>query len=116
MKLILLVIILFNVTYTFAHDKEKIDHKVVDQSEMLSSGKISNNIVDVTTVGMVCDFCAQSIEKVFMKRQEVQGIKIDLNNQKVIIFLTTEAMLNDTIIYKLFEDAGYGVDKIDRNI
>ena len=116
MKLILLVIILLNISNSFAHDKEKIGHKVVDQSEMLSNGKISNNIIDVTTIGMVCDFCAQSIEKVFMKRQEVQGIKIDLNNQKVIIFLTNKAMLDDAVIYKLFEDAGYGVDKIDRDV
>ena len=36
---------------------------------------------------MVCDFCAQAIEKVFMKREEVQGINVDLDNQKVVIYL-----------------------------
>jgi Na+/H+ antiporter NhaD/arsenite permease-like protein len=34
----------------------------------LSSGEITDNIININVNGMVCDFCAQSIEKVFMKR------------------------------------------------
>ena len=61
----------------------------------LSSGIKSENIIDVATNGMVCDFCAQAIEKVFMKREEVQGIKVDLDNQKVVIYLKDNASIDD---------------------
>ena len=51
-----------------------------------------------------------------MKRKEVQGIRIDLNNQQVVIFLTKYGTLNNEVILKLFEDAGYGVENIERKI
>jgi copper chaperone CopZ len=80
----------------------------------LSSGIKSENIIDVATNGMVCDFCAQAIEKVFMKREDVQGINVDLDNQKVVIYLKDNASIEDAEIVKLFEDSGYGVDKINK--
>ena len=49
-------------------------HEDVVKATELSSGLKSENIIDVATNGMVCDFCAQAIEKVFMNREEVQGI------------------------------------------
>ena len=64
---------------------------------------------------MVCDFCAQSIEKVFMKRIEVKGINVNLENQKVVIYLEKETDIEDTTISTIFEDAGYTVEKIKRN-
>jgi copper chaperone CopZ len=85
-----------------------------DKATGLSSGIKSENIIDVATNGMVCDFCAQAIEKVFMKREEVQGINVDLDNQKVVIYLKDNTSIEDTEIVKLFEDSGYGVDKINR--
>ena len=76
----------------------------------------SDSRFDIDAIGMVCDFCAQSIEKVFMKREEVQGINIDLENQKVIIYLKDNSNIEDELIVKLLEDSGYGVDKINRSI
>ena len=34
---------------------------------------------------MVCDFCAQAIQKVFLKKEEVAGITVDLDNQNVVL-------------------------------
>ena len=102
---------------TYAHDKNneaELTHNEVDKATALSSGIKSNNIIDVSTNGMVCDFCAQAIEKVFMKREEVQGIIVDLNNQKVVIYLKNNLSIDDTEIFKLFEDSGYNVEKINR--
>ena len=42
----------------------------------LSSGEITNNFININVNGMVCDFCAQSIEKVFMKRIEVKECRL----------------------------------------
>jgi Mg2+/Co2+ transporter CorB len=69
------------------NNEAEMQREDVIKATELSSGLKSENIIDVATNGMVCDFCAQAIEKVFMKRKEVQGINVDLNNQRVVIYL-----------------------------
>ena len=81
----------------------------------LSSGEITDNIININVNGMVCDFCAQSIEKVFMKRIEVKGINVNLEDQKVVIYLDKETDIEDATISTIFEDAGYSVETINRN-
>ena len=115
----LITILMFNlISYiVLSHDKNneaEILHEDVDKATNLSSGIKSENTIDVATNGMVCDFCAQAIEKVFMKREEVQGINVDLNNQRVLIYLKENVSIDDIEIIKLFEDSGYGVEKINR--
>ena len=115
----LITILMFNlISYiVLSHDKKneaEMLHEDVDKITELSSGIKSENTIDVATNGMVCDFCAQAIEKVFMKREEVQGINVDLNNQRVLIYLKENVSIDDTEIIKLFEDSGYGVEKINR--
>ena len=81
------------------------------------TSSLSNmQIVVVDVNGMVCDFCAQAIEKVFMKRDEVLGINVNLENQKVIIYLQKESNIEDETLLAIFEDAGYTVDKINRTL
>ena len=113
---ILLLTLFIILNKGFSHDDNNKSHEVVDSAEILSSGIKSDNMISVATIGMVCDFCAQAIEKVFMNREEVQGIKIDLNNQKVVLFLEKNSILDDNIILELFENAGYGVEKINKSI
>ena len=96
------------------NNEAEMQREDVIKATELSSGLKSENIIDVATNGMVCDFCAQAIEKVFMKREEVQGINVDLNNQRVVIYLKNDLSIEDTEIINLFEEAGYNVDKIDR--
>ena len=79
----------------------------------LSSGKVTDNIININVNGMVCDFCAQSIEKVFMKRNEVKGINVNLEDQKVVIYLEKETDIVDSVISSIFEDAGYTVETIN---
>ena len=81
----------------------------------LSSGKVTDNIININVNGMVCDFCAQSIEKVFMKRNEVKGINVNLEDQKVVIYLDKETDIEDSVISTIFEDAGYTVETINRS-
>ena len=114
MKILLTLIsllILASTTYaTNSHAEEVHNHDDVG----LSSGEMTKNIISVDVNGMVCDFCAQSIEKVFMKREEVKGINVNLDNQKVIIYLQKETNIDDTVIGTIFEDAGYTVEIIIR--
>ena len=42
-------------------------------------------IAVVSVIGMVCDFCAQGLEKTFEKDRKVKKIDVDLNKGKVLI-------------------------------
>jgi Skp family chaperone for outer membrane proteins len=63
---------------------------------------------------MVCDFCAQAIQKVFLKKEEVAGITVDLDNQNVVIALKENKNITDNVIEDLFINAGYNVSEINR--
>ena len=116
----ILVILLSALLFTFTthatncHKEGGNSHDEVTTNG-LSSGEITDNFININVNGMVCDFCAQSIEKVFMKRIEVKGINVDLEDQKVVIYLEKETDIEDTTISTIFEDAGYTVETINRN-
>ena len=114
--LMLLSIIFFN-TSIFAIDSHKEGGHNYDEitKNELSSGQTTNNFININVNGMVCDFCAQSIEKVFMKRIEVKGINVNLEDQRVVIYLDKETDIEDTTISSIFEDAGYTVETINRS-
>ena len=111
-NLIVLTMIIFMSTYSKAQEH---DHNEKYQLEILT-GSLENNgtLIRVAVEGMVCDFCAQAIEKVFMKRDEVTGITINLEEQNVTIALKQNNDIEDNIIKELFLDSGYNVSEIDR--
>lgn len=65
--------------------------------------------------GLVCDFCARSMEKVFLKREPVSSIKVDLTSKIVTIDLKKDALLSDDDITKGVTDAGYSIVEIKRD-
>ena len=70
--------------------------------------------IKINVLGMVCDFCAQSIWKVFMLESATEKVHVDLENGVVeLITNDTTYMPNQTII-ELLEDAGYTVESIIR--
>ena len=72
------------------------------------------NSVNVDVNGMVCDFCARALEKVFSEKQEVAEIDVDLDNGKISINFNDGASLDDSLIQKLVTNSGYDVVKINR--
>ena len=72
------------------------------------------NLVNVEVNGMVCDFCARALEKVFSKKQEVATIDVDLDNGKIAINFNDGENLEDSTIQKLVTNSGYDVVKINR--
>lgn len=116
-----LSILLFISTFALANEQDHSnhdhnhDHMASNQIEV-QAGSIDPNgtLMTVAVEGMVCDFCAQAIEKVFMKREEVAGITVNLDDQNVIISLKSEKDIENTIIEELFLNAGYNIQTIDR--
>lgn len=76
---------------------------------LANAGEIS---VDVN--GLVCEFCAVTIEKSFAKRDEVKEVKVDLELKKVFITLKSGMNLGDNDIKEIIINNGYNVVKVSR--
>ena len=112
-----LSILIFISTFALANEQDHSNHNHMESNQIeVQVGSIDPNgtLMTVAVEGMVCDFCAQAIERVFMKREEVAGITINLDDQNVIISLKSEKDIENTIIEELFLNAGYNIQTIDR--
>jgi len=99
MRIIIIFVLLFTLTFCIGSAYAKTIH------------------IDVE--GLVCGFCAQSIEKVFMKQPGVEKVNVNLNDGRVIIkmadvFQDDEDGISNDRIKKLFLEAGYEVTAIMR--
>ena len=106
-----------------AHDHSQMDHSKMDHSghaDMAPAGDakpLNANCADTVNVkvdGLVCDFCARALEKVFGKRDDVEGIKVDLDNGNVMVAMKPGKTIDDAILTKLITDSGYNVRSIER--
>lgn len=70
--------------------------------------------VTVKVNGLVCDFCARSIEAMMKKRSDVSGVHVDLDKGEVHLKLKADAKLDDPTLTRLIVDSGYSVTGIER--
>lgn len=99
-KLIILSLTFLISYFSFAEESMNHDHEghihgeLVDGSNLdvdperykeFMKGLENCQIAVVSVIGMVCDFCAQGIEKTFEKDKAVKKIDVDLNKGKVLI-------------------------------
>lgn len=68
--------------------------------------------VHVSVNGLVCDFCARALEKVFGKQEAVNDIDVDLDSKIITIDFKEGQSLDDDTIKKLIQDSGYNVESI----
>lgn len=81
----------------------------------IKSQNIEENVVNVSVNGLVCDFCARSIEKLFNKEDSVKKVNIDLERMLITINLKQGRNLSNNIILELVMDSGYDVIEINRD-
>ena len=65
-------------------------------------------------LGVVCDFCATAMNKIFGKRAEVAAIYVDLDTKARSIVTHEQGSLSDEDIGSLAEQAGYRVAAVRR--
>jgi hypothetical protein len=70
-------------------------------------------VVDV--LGVVCDFCATAMNKIFGKRDEVAAIYVDLDKKTLSLVINDGSDLSDKQIEKLAKQAGYRIAAIRRD-
>jgi len=82
-----------------------------------SKNKLKNESkkINVFVNGLVCDFCARSIEKIFKKDESVSNIEVNLEKMLITIYVNENKILNDKTIKKLINDSGYDVMEIYRD-
>jgi copper chaperone CopZ len=64
--------------------------------------------------GMVCDFCARSLERVMSRRREVAAVTVDLDSAEIRIAFRPGRTIADADLRKLVTDAGYATVSIAR--
>lgn len=70
-------------------------------------------VVDV--LGVVCDFCATAMNKIFGKRDEVAAVYVDLDKKTLSLVINDGEALTDKQIEKLAKKAGYRIAAIRRD-
>ena len=70
--------------------------------------------VTINVSGLVCDFCARAIEKVFGKEEAIKDVKVDLDAKTILLNFKDRQNIDDTKITELVTNAGYKVVSIIR--
>tara|TARA_E500000331_G_C17197112_1_gene687618 strand:- start:8 stop:319 length:312 start_codon:yes stop_codon:yes gene_type:complete len=86
----------------------------IADKDIKSQNKIEDQILKISVNGLVCDFCARSIEKLFSKKESVETINVDLEKMLITIYLKKGKNLNNATIIKVVNDSGYDVTEINR--
>lgn len=71
-------------------------------------------MVTVKVNGMVCDFCARAVTKVFGREDAVENVHVDLDNGEIHVTLKTGAALSDERVATLVKKSGYDLVSIER--
>lgn len=113
-------------------DAKNMDGKKMDHSQMTHDGGDHNHagmkadstaedapaqgasIIVAKVNGLVCDFCAQALKKVFKKEAAVESLNIDLDAGEVRIALKAGQTLSDETVAKLIRKSGYSLVSTQR--
>lgn len=83
------------------------------QSRAAQTAPIAADVV-VAVNGLVCDFCAQAIDRSFRRRAEVNAVHVDLTEKLVSIDFRPNQNLDDATIRDIITRAGYTVTNVRR--
>lgn len=79
-----------------------------------ASAQAKGEFVTAHVNGLVCDFCAQSIQKVFKKEDAVKGVHVDLDSGEIHISMKPGQTMDDASIEALIRKSGYSLTSLDR--
>ena len=85
---------------------------LIMMSLLLTSAFASD--IKIQVKGMVCDFCASTMEKEFKQNPNVQSVDIDLKTKIVTLDLKPGKTLSDDEIKDIITNQGLLVLEIDR--
>ncbi|MEL8055504.1 MAG: heavy-metal-associated domain-containing protein [Pseudomonadota bacterium] len=65
--------------------------------------------------GMVCDFCARAVTKVFGKEDAVESVDVDLDAGEIRVALKSGATISDERVGELVKKSGYDLVSVLRD-
>lgn len=74
----------------------------------------SQTMVTAKVKGMVCDFCARAVTKVFGKNAAVENVHVDLDTQEIHVILKAGSDLSDETVKDLVKKSGYTFVSVER--
>ncbi len=83
-------------------------------NQIKSEDDVKGQTLYVHVNGLVCDFCARSIEKMFSKKESVSSVDLSLEKMLITINFKEGKNLNDEKIIQIIQDSGYEVTEILR--
>ena len=91
------------------------DGPILTRTEAIESALADGGEPIVADVlGVVCDFCALAMNKIFSKREEVAAIYVDLDTKTLSLVLAPGASMSDQTIADLAVQAGYRIAEVRR--
>lgn len=88
------------------HNDAEIQEPHKDAAKPVAT-KYAGETIHAKVDGLVCDFCARAVEKVFGKQDEVSSVKVDLGEKLITIILKAGKQMDDAKITKLITDSGF---------
>lgn len=86
----------------------------IAQSEATETVANETAMLTVNVKGMVCDFCARAVTKVFGKNDAVEGVHVDLDNGEIHVGLKPGMSLSDDDVKQLVKKSGYALVSVER--
>ncbi len=86
----------------------------VAQSPEAETAQPGATLLTVSVKGMVCDFCAQAVTKVFGRNDAVDGVHVDLDNGEIHVGLKPGMSLSDEEVETLVNKSGYAMVSLER--
>ncbi len=71
-------------------------------------------MLTVHVKGMVCDFCARAVTKVFSRNKAVDGVHVDLDSGEIHVGLKPGMMLADDEVEAMVKKSGYAMVSVER--
>jgi hypothetical protein len=96
-------------------DSSNSTHPVMTHTDAISDALAEGGEPIVADVlGVVCDFCALAMNKIFGQREEIAAVYVDLDTKALNLVLIPGATLSDETIAELAVQAGYRVAAVRR--
>ena len=112
--ILIIAILLILSPFSFSHGNSGEHRLKMDYKASVGSVDPNGKTIKVNVNGLVCDFCARALEKVFMKEKSVSGLTVNLKAKEIKIFTKKNMDLEDDIIEERIKYSGYIVSSIER--
>ena len=86
------------------------------QSQPAETAQADAPLLTINVKGLVCDFCARAVSKVFGKNEAVEHVHVDLDGGEIHVGLKPGASLTDDEVETLVRKSGYAMVSVEREV